>query len=425
MVRQFNKWIQLAFYIFTVSSIFLGTFFIMHSVLSDQVVTANTADDDTVDGEFKSEGYNNPVTLTKFTLEDRTNVGNIIEVVDETSSPASITTEVAVARPIESYEYLIPQQDYTVEFDLHDRDTFQDIESVELRLYYNISGSGLTNGAVIATTDSTPNTGTGAVIKWQRDTHNNAFFVHNTSSAVSWEVVNSTAPALNVTSESVTFEVTFKFSKVSPQSNDQEWHIGFNIIDSLTATGITESNFFADVGMSDSDPANATPASFNMAFYGEVELPNGQSLDWGTLKPGSDFSENSATTGAITFLSNGPFEMQISAVPRWQATNTSIAVDNAVLVTDNAVSSGVSPQAFGLKYITQGAFDVSAPNLTSESQLVDDFDVQTTEAGVAEEFTVHLAISQSFQNATYNGEIIFLVNNKMTDPITNPESGGS
>lgn len=429
MLKIIKKWIRTIASMIMFIAIMLGMSALLNTLLQDQIILANP-DDDTVDGEFRSEGYNNPVSLTKFLLEDRTEVGQINEVVDESTSPVSITTEVAVARPIESYEYLIPQQEYTIEFDIHDRDTFQDVESVEVRLFYNVSGSGLTNGAVVASTDATPETGTGAVIKWQRGVHSNAFFVHNTSSAVSWDVLASTAPAVNVTSESVTFEFTFKFSKVSTQSNDLEWHIGFNIIDSLTATGITESNLFSSVGMSDTDPANATPASFNMAFYGEVELPSGQSLDWGALKPGSDFAENKANTGDITFISNGPFESQIAATSLWQATNASIDVADAVLVTDPAVATTTSPQAFGMRWNDlNGTHELSsgsptAQTLESAFQRLTDYGVKTNESGVNEAYSIFLAISKDFQNATYTGDVIFLVNNKVADPITNPDQGG-
>jgi len=415
-------------YIVIIISLTIGLSLIMQSLLSDQVVHANTPDDDTVDGEFQSSGYNNPVSLTKFTLEDRTRVGDIIEVVDEgniiseggITSPA-ITTEVAVARAIESYEYIIPQQEYTAEFTLHDRDTYQDIESVELRIFYNVSGSGLTNGAVMASVDGTPDSGTGAVIKWQRDVHNNQFFVHNTQAAVSWDVINSTVPALNVTSESMTFEVTFMFSKVARQSNDREWHIGINVIDSLTATGITETNLFAEIGMSDTDPINATPASFNMAFYGEVELPDGITLDWGTIKPGSDFSENQATTGSITFLSNGDFDTEISSSTLWQATNTAIDVGDATLVTDPAVATSTTPQAFGLRFNDVGGTHAltggssNAKTINADGIILDENLSATSESGIQSSYAVFLAISKDFQNATYNGEVVFLVSNKVED----------
>ena len=408
-------------YILVIISLVIGVSLIMHSLLADQVVYASTPDDDTVDGEFQSSGYNNPVSLTKFTLEDRTRVGNIIEVVDETTSPVSVTTGVAVARAIESYEYIIPQQEYTAEFTLHDRDTYQDIESVELRIFYNYSGSGMTNGAVMASVEGTPDSGTGAVIKWQRNVHSNQFFVHNTQASVSWEVINSTVPALNVTSESMTFEVAFMVSKVARQSNDQEWHIGINVIDSLTATGITESNLFAEIGMSDTDPINATPASFNMAFYGEVELPDGITLDWGAIKPGSDFAENQATTGSITFLSNGNFDTEISSSTLWQATNTAIDVGDATLVTDPAVATSTTPQAFGLRFNdSDGTHALTGGSPNAETVNVEGVDLDnglpaTAESGVQRSYAVFLAISKDFQNATYNGEVIFLVSNNVED----------
>lgn len=426
-LKEINKqWIFLTL----TMGLLLSFMFVLASYTS--VIASN---EDSVEGEFSSTGYNNPILVNSFELTETTTTA-VTQAGLVDGNGDFLFTQAAITNQIESGAYLVPQNEYQVAFELEDRDTLEDLYQVELVFYYNESGAGITDNQAFDNTinspysgsKETPNDGTFVVFKWVHDGTGDFEFEDSDGSS-SWEVIQTTAPAI-MNNTTFIFELAFKISRAAPISNDGEWQFGIRVIDSKEATGTEEENHFKQIGLSASDPVN-TSSRFNMNFYGEVTFNDDSLLNWGTITQGTDFSSSTqANTGVVTFFANAPYETQVASDSIWQATQAAVVAEDAVLVTNPAVATSVSAQAFGLRIneasITDGYQTTGsdpAKTLANGFIILDTFSTPSSETGTSESYAIYLAVSTNFQNATYQGSIIFSVNNtvQMNDPFS---SGG-
>jgi hypothetical protein len=350
-----------------------------------------------VDGEFTSKGFNNDAEVQAVRLFE----------VDGSTSTA-----------INAGQSLQPRNTYRIEIDIFDFDSVNDLDTLEIRFFYVSTGTSV--GAAFDGATTTPDDGSALVLTFTNDSNGGSFAL-TTNAAVTWELLSSTVPSAGVTDQAFTFEVEFRISKVAQFTEDLEWHLGLVVTDGFLAEGAdlrTVTYAGIDLG---SNPLNGTTATFNMNWYGEIDVPSSARVSWPVLLPGSGFDSpnNNATIPAITYIANGGFARQINSDLNWLATQGGIEnVPDATLNlnTNVAIETTQTPQTFSLKVNeTEDANYQTDPGdaqfiLTSfqETGLLNQ---GTTEAGVEFKYEVFIALSRNFQNATYEGKITFLITN--------------
>lgn len=370
-------------------------------------IEANT-NNDTIDGEFKSSGYNNPVEVTNF-----------------------VFTEVNTDSGIGDGSSLTPQKEYYFKFDILEYDTFEDVQSVEI-VFYNTTSA-------LTTDPSTTTDGAVAVFEWHRGeayttagamglstTSAGVRTISNTLSGITWEVTNSTAPALDGANSSteVAFEVSFKISKVAEEGTNN-WQFGYIIKDGLL--NLSETAIVSNVAIAEGSSPDASSFAYSMDWYGEIEVP-ASGISWTAISPGMAFDDAASlqTSGAVKYIANGDYFEKVQVTEVWNVTNAVLDnVTNASLTSGSIVAANNPPQGFALKVVSgsvvSGSFtpsgqgDEFTPNndgdpysaeivLSNETYLAD-------EAGRHKIYQFKVQTSTDLQNATYTGNIKFTISN--------------
>lgn len=362
----------------------------LHSILSTE--------DGDIDGAFNSQGFNNEAEVQAVRLFE----------VDHSTSTA-----------INDGQSLQPQNRYRLEIDIFDFDSVNDVETLEVRFFYVTTGTSVSEAFEDANT--TPDDGSALVLRFTNNKDTGGAFALVTSAGVSWELMQSTVPAVSVTDQAFTFEVEFKISRVAQFSEDLEWHLGLLLTDGFLAEGADlRTVTYAGIDVGEDPLAENQTAQFNMNWYGEISVPEEARVSWPVLLPGSGFDSpnNNATIPAIRYIANGGFARQINSDLNWIATQGGIEdVPNATLNnnTNVAIETTQTPQTFSLSvnesnenYGTSSedaAFILTAFTETGTESS------GTTETGIEMRYEVFIALSRNFQNATYEGKITFLITN--------------
>jgi len=282
---------------------------------------------------------------------------------------------------------------------------------------------------------STTTDGAMAVFEWNR---NNAFTtagamalsqtgsgvleISNTFSGITWEVTNSTAPALDGANSSteVAFEVSFKISKVAEQGTDN-WQFGYVIKDGLQ--NLSEVSIASNVAIE----ADNGATYYSMDWYGEILVP-ATGISWTSITPGMDFDDAGSlqTTGAIKYIANGDYYEKVQVTEVWNVTNAQLSnVTNANLTTGAIVNTTNPPQTFALRVVTGSGLSSNFTPSTNESEFQPDYDGDiysaeivlrnetylADEAGRQEIYQFKVRTSTDLQNATYTGNIKFTISN--------------
>lgn len=378
---------------------------------SYQVFDVNANDNDTIDGEFQSSGYNNPTELTNFVFD---------------TTPSATT--------IDDGSSLDPQSSYYFKLELLDYDGLKDIDSVQI-VFYN-------NEHAFPEAPSTGTDGKYAVFEWNRNDvftspgsmalsqTDGALTISNTLSGISWEVINSTAPSI-ATDDNLTeaaFEVSFKISKIAEQGTNN-WQFGYIIKDGLenlqapyntvSSSGIQESSSNPDGGIH----------TFDMAWYGEIEVPT-TGISWTAINPGMDFDDPNSvqTTSAVNYISNGDYIEKAEVTEVWTVTNAALDNVGDVNLTESGIIDSSNPeQTFALRVITGtgigGSFSPSgsetefSPSTSGTDGYSDEIILSNEtylpdEAGENKIYVFQVKTSENLQNATYTGNIKFTISNQ-------------
>jgi hypothetical protein len=349
-----------------------------------------------VDGTFNSTGFNNPTEYTKFTIEDLTASAQL-------ASGAELT----------------PKGRYRFTLGVEDQDTLNDLVSIQFHFYYvTFDENAVTNDE-----------GTRVVVEWNKG--DDAFVITDGGVTTTWSISNSAIPALNQKSGDFVFELTV--SKVARFTTEGAWSVGLVVVDGDEAEGYDpKAVTHSAIGItSNGDPLTVGASSFNMDWYGEIDITENSAL-WDSVFPNMDFDDLGAlvTLSGIKYISNGSYDREIKANDIWNISGTSgtAAADGSTsaALTSNlenvgADASSTSAQQFALKVADQ-----DSPELPSGTNGVIPEDeatiafatdkVFTFEAGVTIDVYLWLAISSRFQNATYTGNIILSVVNTVPNP---------
>ena len=364
------------------------------TIFSMSIMLLPVLAEDPIDGTFNSTGFNNPTEYTKFTIHELSAFGaDNGDIVNDNNS-------------------LTPQQFYRFTLGVRDEDSLNDIESIQVHFYYvTFDEDALTNDE-----------GTYVVLEWVKG--DNGFVVTDGGmTTTTWVVSNSAIPTL--TDKEGDFSFDLQISKVARYSTSGQWKVGLVVVDGVVAEGYEpKAVSHAAIGVTDSeDPLTGTASTFNMDWYGEIELSANNAL-WTGVFPNMDFDDEGAlvTLSGVTYISNGNYDREIKADEVWNISGPAAAdgsTQAALTVELTDVGAGADPastQLFALKVSDQDSpsLPTGTNGLVPLAEATVAFATDkpfTTEAGVEVEVYLWLAISSRFQNATYTGEIVLSVVN--------------
>lgn len=385
------------------------SFFVVNAYGVLNVLADTSSSDDTIDGEFKSSGYNNPVEVTNFTF-----------------------TKANTDTAINDGGSLTPQQEYYFKIDLIEYDSFEDIESVEVVFY--------TTSTAMTLDPSTTTDGSIAVFEWNRNvgfttagamglsvTDSGVRTISNTHAGMSWEVTNSTVPAFTADNSAteVAFEVSFKISKVAEQGTNN-WQFGYVIKDGLL--NLSNPAIISNVAIQEGSNPDGGSFGYSMDWYGEIDVPAG-GISWTAITPGMDFDDANSlqTTGAIRYIANGDYFEKVAVTEVWNVTNAVLDnVTNTNITSSSMISSANPPQTFALKIVSgtglSGNFSPVGsgveftPDYSDSELYTPNIDISSEtffadEAGRQKIYQFKVMTSEDLQNATYTGEFKFTISN--------------
>jgi hypothetical protein len=371
---------------------------------------SGSTDGGSISGEFETTGFNNP-------------------------------TYINLPQLSYSYGSLTPLVAEDLIFTITDLDGFSGLE-VEVRLFYDVDHTANINQvsknvAGMPTIEYQGN----ATLQSAYDAHTttlndgDAFILREKTVATSsdyFEVVYGGSPGTlteldvswRLNSSSYTqgysiyernFVIDFTPSKVAKYSNlEGKWTAGVRVLDTNNADAVVAESFLTTI---------------NMAWYGEIVVPNGIEVDFngaGLVTIDTDYASNTEVIEDVLFISNGSFDQLIGADSSWEsdkvdpnnlgnyyatlATGSSdlsfsqvfhMVVDDSEILTNHANATTVS------------ANNVPGPGFVGYATTIAATHGGTSEEGVLLDYYLYIKTSANFQNATYTGFIYLGIQNSI------------
>jgi len=275
---------------------------------------------------------------------------------------------------------MTPQVEYKINVTVGDANTLNDLDWVNVTLFYDADGSY--DPLDVPTSG---NNQTAALLSHPVNTSTWSIAAGTTTT---WSVVTGNCTEPTLTASSGTFEFNFKPGNVSTETiAPAKWHIYAIATDDTNLTG-------------DSYEANK-----DMNWYGAITLYTA-SVSWGAVAPGLDFADPGANKTGInaTYIANGDYNETVAASGTW----TGALID----ATLNATASPLQ-QEFSLKADDTAVLG-NAVNVTASPTyvVIDDTGAQTLEEGNnVNTNTLWLKLGTPFVNETYTGSIYYAVAN--------------
>lgn len=281
---------------------------------------------------------------------------------------------------------MTPQAEYSVTVAVSDADNLSDLTTVVLKVWYDSDGGAPTEAEFDGKTVG--NTQSCAIITY---TLSGDTFTIDPSADTSWSLGTCT-PFTSGEKAATSGDCIFVFTpgKVATQTTGSDnWQIAAKATDSASETGW---NY------------DTTPGA-TMNWYGEIDVPDATTADWGFVAPGLDFGEDTASEEAvgvtITYISNGAYDKKVKTTSPWSGSSYTATFDST-----GACSSA---NEFALKADDTGTLS-SAVLVDTSGVIIDNTGGQTTEAG--DEVTTHtlwLKLASSFNSDTYSGTIMYII----------------
>lgn len=395
---------------------------------------------------------------------------------------------------------LTPQTEYSLLLEVEDLDGIRDLQALEFRFYYGVTGGGVQPDDfadledIFLNYETTPDTGEVLVMRWENrggrwqspetvtrpDNPNEGFQIvleNNASlsptdspddfperlmdgsqrqlagvsaTGISWEIINSTVPAISssgiIEGTTFTFEVTFRISKVAPQTSLTLWRVGALIEDARVVIDLDEDQVNNGLSVfptlktsttnplpqnNDFGPNNADVYSMN--FYAEITLEDQLVADWddeaydNSIRPGGSFADNNhVSLPGIRYIANGEFTRQIQSDPQWVATAAGVASSDPDVVTYAAIIQHQALISSSEDVFRIAAVDEALNNpinfadatsfivLRGGGQKSNFADLpRTTEVGVTYDYYLFIELSQAFRDGTYQADLTLTVTNTL------------
>jgi len=266
-----------------------------------------------------------------------------------------------------------PQVEYAIKVTVADVDTLDDINEVEITIFYDNSG---TDSAAAGSSD----TQTCAIITWTKS--GSPAWTIDPSSSTTWSVEtgNCGTPSISITEGN--WWAHFKPGKVATESGAaDDWDIYAKATD---ASANNDDLYSRD---------------YEMNWYGEITGVT-STFNFGSIDMGST---DTASTGAIsaTYISNGAYDEQTKSDASWTGQGTGATIN---------LDTGGSPSSaeFSLKADDDNTLD-SAIQVLTTYVTIDDSGTQSVEAGVTQSnnyFWLTVG-NDSFPAEEYQGSVYF------------------
>ena len=275
---------------------------------------------------------------------------------------------------------ITPLTTYYAKVTVSDANWIDDIDEVELQLFYDAAGSDE------LTAPGSADTKTNAIFTWTKG----GDFVMTAMPDTTWVLDNvagaSAIPAdMEVLSDSWVF--AFKAGKVATESSGTpDWDMYAKATDTVPTSG--------ELYTYDKE----------LLWYGEVEAVTAD-VSFGTVALGSGFDDNVNEVGgiAITYIANGLYAASVKATS-WDGLSEG---PNAATYDDTGTT--LSAEMFSLKAFTADTWG-SAVQVTVAGAVVDNSGTITVETGdVTTTNTLWLKIAASFTTDTYSGDITYVI----------------
>lgn len=300
-----------------------------------EIFAINVEDNAGVHGMFSTKNFNNLAEFSNFDVfaYDGTSYGT----------------------PLESGETLIPLQQFKIALTIEDQDTIADLESLEIRFWFSDEIE------IFETHDEIGTDGKSFVIQWAALSNTFSMVTQEgMTNEITWALVSSITPdETDLTKVTFTFEIEFVISKVAPRSTTTQWHFGAIVNDGRVSVEESEKlNVDTQTQVSKLNIASTLESGFNMAFYGEVILPDVAQYVWEDITAGTRFSdEASKSLTDITFISNDVYASQIKSSEIWDAVLTQENIDRLGLTPTDEIAINLILEVDSLVGVTYADFN--------------------------------------------------------------------
>ncbi len=270
---------------------------------------------------------------------------------------------------------LTPQVMYYVKVTAGDPNTIDDIDEIDVALFYDASGNDIS--------PSTPSAAATAWFKWDKDGGGSEWTV-SAGSPTSWTITSgsSVKPSdMTASSDDWVFAITpGKVATESPGTGDWDMYA-------------EASDDALDDEMYNRDK--------EMLWYGEISTS--ATAAFGSVTPGTGFADNTNEAGSIsvTYTSNGDYNQKVKSAASWAGSSFSATYD--------ATGSTSSVQEFSLMAYDADTFG-SAVQVDTTGVSIDATGTITGETGsTVSANTVWLKVADTFAVDTYSGSINYII----------------
>ena len=223
---------------------------------------------------------------------------------------------------------LTPLETYDIKVTVSEPDGLGNLDSLDVKLFADTTGLGLDQYTETNFDNAAPDRQSAAMVRWDRETNSCTVYFEDSTS---WALGTATLPApadIDGTDDPTSFTFVFPLTigKAAFETNNDyyEWYLGAKVTDGAS---ISAYNYF-----------NGTTAYKTMNWYGEVAVPEGITVDWGDLPPGTPYSHADAMEKLdrlLLYNSNGLFAMTAKADTTWTGSpDGSVTLTETVFPTE-------------------------------------------------------------------------------------------
>ena len=279
---------------------------------------------------------------------------------------------------------MTPQTAYNVTVAVSDADDLSDLTTVVLKVWYDNDGGAPTEGDYDSKTVG--DTQSCAIITYTVSPE--SFVIDPTGGGTTWSLGACEAfdaGELATTTGDCIF--VFTPGKVATETTGSDnWQLAAKATDSASQTGW---NY------------DTTPGA-TMAWYGEVDVPDATTVDWGSVTQGLDFGEDTDSEEAvgvtITYIANGAYDEQVKTVASWGGSSSLDATGNCSVAEEFALEAD------------DDATRTDAVLVDITGVAIDETGLQTGETGDgAAENTLWLKLALTFSAGDYSGTITYII----------------